>query len=266
MVKVSVCIEVFYTNLPFAERIRRCAQLGIPAIEFWKWDTPEKDLGRLKEILDETGVKVSTFCANLLDEWPDGDVGGSLVKPQERNVFIKRLEETMIVAKKLGAPNVIVLSGNRYPMLTDFEQERTMVEGLREGVRIAEAEGVGLLLEPLNTLVDHNGYFLDSSKRGFDIVRQIDSPKLKILYDVYHMQLMEGNIISTIEENIRWIGHFHIAGVPGRHEPGTGELNYSHICEIIDQLSYDGYVGLEYMPELDFEESLVNTLRVLGCD
>jgi hydroxypyruvate isomerase len=113
-----------------------------------------------------------------------------------------------------------------------------------------------LLLEPLNSVVDHVGYFLDSAKLALQVVRDVGSPNLKLLYDIYHMQIMEGNIVQTISENIQSIGHVHCAGVPGRHELYLGELNYQNIFDKIDELNYEGYVGLEYFPTMKSEESL----------
>ena len=105
-----------------------------------------------------------------------------------------------------------------------------------------------LALEPLNTAVDHPGYFLTSSAEGFDIVDAVDSPNVKLLYDVYHQQITKGNIVQTVTENVERIGHVHLADVPKRHEPGTGELNYAHILSVLDDAGYDGYVGCEFSP------------------
>jgi hydroxypyruvate isomerase len=112
--------------------------------------------------------------------------------------------------------------------------------------------------------VDHKGYYLDGTATGFDIVRAVDSPNVKLLYDVYHMQIMEGNIIATVTENIDCIGHFHAAGVPGRHELWSGELDYRRITEAIDKAGYTGSFGLEYWPTGDHAASLAQTARYLG--
>ncbi|MBA7497799.1 2-oxo-tetronate isomerase [subsurface metagenome] len=126
-----------------------------------------------------------------------------------------------------------------------------------------EKEGFTLLLEPLNTYVDHPGYFLNSAKEGARIIRDINHPHIHLLYDVYHMQIMEGNVISTIEQNIDIIGHFHAAGVPGRGELYIGELNYPNIIKRIEGLGYEGCFGLEYFPSMDSEESLKSIKELL---
>ncbi len=127
---------------------------------------------------------------------------------------------------------------------------------MNQASKVIEKENIILVLEPLNTLIDHPGYFLDSAKEGVKIIREIDRPNIRLLYDIYHMQIMEGNIISTIEENIDIIGHFHAAGVPGRHELYSGELNYPNIIKRIDELGYKGCIGLEYFPSINSAESL----------
>ncbi|MGM0874763.1 MAG: TIM barrel protein [Bacillota bacterium] len=128
------------------------------------------------------------------------------------------------------------------------EQHRSIVEGLKACVPFLNESGIMLVIEPLNTLVDHKGYYLDSSKEGFQIVNEVDSPFVKVLYDIYHMQIMEGNIISTINKNINNIGYFHVAGVPGRHEPYIGELFYLNIFKAIKATGFKGYIALEYFP------------------
>ena len=136
---------------------------------------------------------------------------------------------------------------------------------MAEAVHIAERADFTLLLEPLNTLVDHPGYYLDSSAEAVEIVRAVGSPHLKLLYDVYHMQIMEGNLLATIEKNLAWIGHFHAAGVPGRGELFGSELNYPVILAKIEALGYQGAFGLEYFPKLsDHGQSLRDTLAYLS--
>ncbi len=136
-----------------------------------------------------------------------------------------------------------------------------MVEGLKLLMEICEKESITILLEPFNTRVDHPDYFLDDPFLSVDIVKKVGSQNLKILYDIYHMQIMSGNLLGFISENIGYIGHFHIAGVPGRHEPYKGELNYRYIVDEIDRMWYKGFFGLEYWPSLDDEDSLRRTLE-----
>ncbi len=259
MAKLSVCVEMLLTEYPFMERITRAAELGFPAVEFWftgqNPDDPAAEDKAFAEIGDacrKAGIAVSAFVINS----PDGSVTGSLVEPGDRKRYLKRLERLVELAKIIDCSTIITCTGNELPNRTREEQVRSVVEALRAAAPIAQAGGITLVVEPLNTLVDHAGYFLDSSALGTDIIRKVSHPNVKLLYDVYHMQVMEGNIISNIRENIDIIGHFHSAGVPGRHELTSGELNYHEIIAEVDCLGYDRYFGLEYTPLLDSRTSL----------
>jgi hydroxypyruvate isomerase len=250
--KISVCIEMLLTEYSFPERIKKVAELGFPAVEFWFWDTPEKGLPAIEKIVKETRIEVSDIVVNS----PDGKIGGSLVAPADRKFYLKRLENTIAVAQRLRCQKLITCAGDLLPRISLREHTENMIDALSEAVKMVESEGMMLLLEPLNTLVDHAGYFLNFSGPGFDVVRRIKNPHLRLLYDIYHMQIMEGNIINTVEKNIDLIGHFHLAGVPGRHELWLGELNYPAIIKKIDDLGYAGFFGLEYSPTLSSVESL----------
>jgi hydroxypyruvate isomerase len=133
-----------------------------------------------------------------------------------------------------------------------------------EALELAEKNGFTFLLEPLNLKVDHPGFYLDSTAEAFEIIRKFDTPHLKLLFDMYHMQIMEGNIVANISDNIDMIGHFHVAGVPGRAEPHACELNYPYIFRQVDQLGYQGRFGLEYFPNLESTESLELQLKMVG--
>jgi len=123
---------------------------------------------------------------------------------------------------------------------------------------------VRLAVEPLNTLVDHVGYFLDSSEEGLRIVEEVASPAVGLLYDVYHMQIMEGNLIATIRRNVDAIYHVHIGDVPGRHEPGTGEINYANVLRALDEAGYDGWCGMEFSPSDSSAAALDKARRACG--
>jgi len=261
MVKLAVCIETVFPDLPFTERIEKVAHLGFKAIEFWFWDyefdgkglTPKKKtIEKIARLSRELPVEINDMVINS----PEGAIGGSLTRIEDKDKYLERLKETIEVAHQVNCKKLITCSGNAVQGVSGEKQISNMLKILEEASQIATKEGILLLLEPLNSLVDHSGYFLTSSKVGFDMVRKIDNPNLKLLYDIYHMQIMEGNILDTITENIHLIGHFHLAGVPGRHELDKGELNYPFIVRKIDELGYQGYFGLEYFPSLDSEISL----------
>lgn len=271
MVKLDVCLETVFTSLPVEERLGRIAQAGYTAVELWHkectWNGrnltgPAKDTKKLKAALDKYGLAVNNM---VLNAW-DATLGGSLVNLEDQKLYLKNLEDVIRFARSIGCNKLITCTGKKIPGKSHKEQRDSIISTLSEAVKIVEKEGFTLLLEPLNSYVDHPGYFLDSAKEGAKIIREINHPNIRLLYDIYHMQIMEGNILSTIEENIDIISHFHAAGVPGRHELYFSELNYPNIIKRIEELGYEGYFGLEYFPSMDSEESLKSIKELLEKD
>ena len=250
--KVSICAEMIYPGLPFIEKIDRLNQQGFATFEFWAWK--DKDLGELESRVKQ-GMRVATFS---------GQRQGSLVEPQDHPAYVEEVKESIEVARRLGCSHLMVLSDElsangsvttKYRPMDPEERAGNIALGLKLLAPIAEEREVTLLLEPLNTAVDHPGYSLDSSKVAFDIINRVDSQRIKVLYDIYHMQIMEGNVIRTIEDNIDSIGYIHVADVPGRGEPTTGELNYQNIFTAINDAGYQGYVGFEFQPREDTDKA-----------
>jgi hydroxypyruvate isomerase len=252
MVRLSVCVEMIFTELPFLERIGAVADSGFEAFEFWGWRN--KDVDAILRSKKEHGLAISSLSV---------DPGGRIVDYSTKDVFIKGLRDSIEVAHKLGCERLIVTTGNEMIGVPRVVQHQNIVKILKEAAKLAENANVTLVLEPLNVLVDHKGYYLYSSGEGFEILREVDSPNIKLLYDIYHQQITEGNLIDTITKNIKLIGHFHAADVPGRHEFGTGEINYSNVLKRIDELGYGGFVGLEFMPLVESKEALRAVRRVL---
>lgn len=251
--KLCVCLEMVFTDLPYEKRIEKIAEAGYDLAEFWfhDWtagDTPDlsgpKDATALRQVCEATGVAINNMVVNA----PTGSPGGSLVDSRDLNKYLDRLHEVMEFARWIGVNKAITCTGNVVPGLSSEQMQSNMEKALGEGAAIAAKNGFTLMLEPLNTYVDHAGYFLHSARAAIKLVRDINSPGLRLLYDCYHMQIMEGNIISTITENIDVIGHFHSAGVPGRHDLTQGELNYREIVKSIKATGYAGAFGLEYSP------------------
>ena len=170
---------------------------------------------------------------------------------------------TIEFTRQAGIPATIVCTGNEVKGMTRSKMLASVIAGLKPTVEMAEKAGVTLLLEPLNTRYDHRGYFLASSDEGAEICREIGSSRLKLLFDCYHMQIMEGDLVNHIKRNIDVIGHFHSAGVPGRHELYQGETDYPFLMGQIETLGYQGVFGLEYLPSTDHEESVRKTLAYL---
>jgi hydroxypyruvate isomerase len=259
--KSSVCIEMIFTEYPFLERIEKAAEAGFDAVEFWNWDN--KDLPAIKAAVDRAGLAIASFQSNL---------GGTLIHPDHRERFVAGIKKSLGKAREMGAPCLFLLSDElgddrsvrfQFPGLNEEEKVQSVLDGLKMIAPLAEEAGVTLVLEPLNIHVDHPGYFLNRSSVGFDLVRAVDSPRIRLLYDIYHMQVMEGNIIHTLTSNLDVIGHVHVADVPGRHEPGTGELNYANIFKALRDAGYERYVGFEFEPTVASERATAASLALL---
>jgi len=263
MLRVDVCVEAVFEDLPLVERAKRVLDAGFDAVEFWFYDMGGVDRGisAFGKFCADNGIRINNAVVNA----PDGSIGGSLVDPEDRPKYIARLRETIKVCKDINCHAAITCTGNCRPGVSLYAQKRCVIDTLKEAAEIAEAEGFQLFLEALNTLVDHHGYFLWSAEEGADIVRQVGSPRVKLLFDIYHMQIMGGNVIQRISELIDVIGHFHAAGVPGRHDLDIGELNYPNIISAIDDAGYTGLFGLEYWPAGDEMESLRRMRQLIAA-
>ncbi len=251
MIKYSVCIEAIYRDVPFIERIKKVAAVGMKTFEFWGWGN--KDIDAIKAAKEKFGLEVATFGA---------DVGGALVEPSNRDKLPEALKRSVEVAHKLNCRRMLVTTGNEIQGVRRGAQHQSIVDGLKVAAEIVEDAGITLCLEPLNILVDHKGYYLYTSDEGFQIIEQVGSPNVKLLYDIYHQQITEGNLIATITASIDKIAHFHVADVPGRHEPGSGEINYRNVFKSIAESEYDGFVGLEFWPECSDDEALKTLLEM----
>lgn len=233
--KLSVCIDAVMQGIPVAAALARLKGIGVEAFEFWSWW--DKDMDAVRAAAKETGLVPAAMCTKMI----------SLTDPAQRGEYLDGLRESVAVAKELGCRTLISQTGDDTGA-DRAAQHQSLVGGLREAAPILEEAGITLVVEPLNTYVDHKGYYLYSSAEGFAVIDEVDSPNVKLLYDIYHQQIMEGNIIDTVTANLDKIGHFHAAGVPGRHELNTGELNYRAIFDAVDAAGYDHYIGLEYFP------------------
>ncbi len=265
--KFGVCLDTFFIDKPFPDRVREIKKIGYDGVEFWYHNysfdgknlIPEKrDIEGLKNALDETGL----VCTDFVWLSPDGSIdNASLIKPEDFDRAMARLDEIIPIANELNCKKLIACTGNVQEGKSNDEQISSIISTLKAAIPKIEPHGITVVLEPLNTEVDHAGYFVNNSNIGAEIIREINHPLIKMLYDVYHMQIMEGNLLSHIERHIDIIGHFHAAGVPGRNELYLGELNYKNIVSRIQELGYDGAFGMEYFPTIDNSESLKSVLE-----
>ena len=242
MLKLSPCIEMFWGNLDFAARIPRVAALGFKRFEFWGWWN--KDLDAVEKAAKDAGLEVATCCVNTAFT---GDCPTMLL-PEGKGPFVQGVRDCLPVGARLNCKRFIVTTGNELKDVPREAQHKSCVAALKAAAPVAEDAGITLVLEPLNILVDHAGYYLSTSTEAFQILDEVGSPAVKLLFDIYHQQITEGNLTRNICNNIKKIGHFHVADNPGRHEPGTGEINYANLFRRIDEAGYDSFVGLEFSP------------------
>ena len=249
--KLCVPIPCFFGNLPFEAAVEKTAALGYQYTEIYDWR--QLDLASAKKALDDAGVTMLSMCTTEF----------RLTDPACREQWVQGVRDSCEAARVLGVKKLITQVGPDTGADREV-QRRSIVEGLRAGAPTLEAADVTVMIEPLNIRVDHPGYYLTSSAEAFEIVREVGSPNVKVVFDIYHQQISEGNIIPNILENLDAIAHLHAAGHPGRHELQYGESDYKNIFAAVDKAGYSGACGLEYGPLMAPEESLALAKRLYG--
>ncbi len=244
--KKAACIDALYGELPFLERFRAAKADGFDAVEFWGWT--DKDLPAVKAAAEAADIPICGF---------NGDAELSLIDPARKQAYLDHLKRSVEAARFLGASSVTIHSnglGEGGRVLRDHaELSHTvklcaMFSTLEACAKIAEDSGVSMNLEALNVTTDHAGNFLQTTRMAAEMIRLIGSPRLRVLYDAYHMQLNEGGLCDTIRRYADTFGHVHAADAPGRHEPGTGEICYSRVYAALEEAGYRGLVGYELFP------------------
>jgi len=253
----SFCYVLFLDKgAKFEDLLKKAAEIGYAAVEWWDRKSVPHD--ELVACAKENGLTVASICGH-------GTLTDGLNKRENHDRIEQEILESIEVAKRDGIPGLICFSGNRYPGLTDEEGIDIVAEGLSRVKDAAEKAGINLNLELLNSKVNHPDYQCDHTAWGVEVVKRVGSPNVKLLYDIYHMQIMEGDIIRTIQENCAHFGHFHTAGNPGRHDMDeTQELNYPPIMRAIADAGYQLYVGHEFQPKGDKLAALEAAFKL--CD
>lgn len=247
-VTLSVCIDAVLENASLEESIHTVADCGYTAFEFWKWW--EKDLEYLLQLRDQHNLQIAACCTKFI----------SLVDPACRSAYLEGLAESIDTARRLKCPTLISQVGDFRSGIPRQEQHDSLIVGLREAAKLLEGTNVVLAIEPLNEKVDHPGYYLVHSDEAFGIIDEVNSPNVKVTFDLYHQQLSEGNLTETLTQQIDKIAHFHAAGCPGRNELDRGELHYPWLFKAIEEAGYRGFIGLEYWPQKTPEEGLCSVL------
>ena len=227
------------------EKVAAAASHGFRAVEQLSWSA--LDLSRAAEWLERWSVTSTALIIESKDPEKSRPIAWNhgMVWEDSRGAFLSCLRETCEAARRMRVPNVIATTGNAREDISHEAQMEICLDTLKEMAPIAADYGVCLVLEPLNVIWDHKGFSLSLSSDAFRIVDEVASPSLRVLYDIYHQQITEGNLIPTITANIGKIGHFHIADNPGRNQPGTGEINYANVFRAIRDAGYSRYLAFE---------------------
>ncbi|WOO41047.1 TIM barrel protein [Rubellicoccus peritrichatus] len=231
------------------ESVLTCQELGFDGFEFWKWD--EIKAQQVLEARESTGMPVSAFCTLFT----------SLTDPDQHDDYVIGLRKSIRMGKRLGCSQLITQVGMEMPSMSRFEMRQHLIDGLAKCVPLLERANFVLLVEPLNPVDSPGpGYFLSCADEAFSIVEELNSPHIKVLFDVYHQQVTQGRLSQRIFNNLDKIGHFHAAGNPGRNEPVKGEINYPFLIRELERQQYNGYIGLEYYPTESVKPSLSSFL------
>lgn len=249
--RLCVPIPCFFKTETFSEAIIKVKNLGYDAIETYSWNN--LNLKEVKIVCEENGVEFLSMCTSEF----------RMTDPAFRSAWLEGLKESCEAAQTAGVRRLITQVGADTGAPREAQHESILL-ALDAAKPILEASNVTIMLEPLNTIVNHKGYYLWSSIEGFEIVREMNHPLIKIVYDIYHQQVMEGNIIPNVTQNLDCIAHLHSAGHPGRNELQYGENDYKVIFNAVDKAGYKGACGLEYTPLMPYEESLREARRIYG--
>lgn len=239
----AVNVEMTWSNLPFLDRLRKVKEAGFSHYEFWPWRG--KDLDAIKKLNDELGLHTAQFSAS-----PRNFQRG-IADPKRKDEFLEDIKLAVDVAKKLNVQKFCVVAGEEHEGYGKDEMTRSVIDAFKAAAPIVEKAGVTIILEPLNILVDHPRQHVVTSEHAARILQAVGSPNVKMLFDIYHQQISEGNLSGNIRKYKDLIGYYQLADHPGRHEPGTGEINYARVLHAIHDVGYRGAIGMEMSPKGD---------------
>jgi hydroxypyruvate isomerase len=253
--RFAVNVEMWWKALPFMERVKKAAELGFPAIEFWPFKG--KDISSLANLTKELDIEIAQFTAWGFEPGMNDTANHDMLE--------KEVREACVVAKALRCKMCCVVAGNDIPGMTQEQMHANVVTGLKRVAPIAEDHDVTLILEPMNIRVDHKGHCLYGSAPAMAICDQVGSTHVKINWDLYHMAITEGDLCGHLKEGLarKHIGYLQLADTPGRHEPGTGEVHYNRVLKEAYDLGYRGYIGLECKP---LKDEVTAAKRVAAAD
>jgi hydroxypyruvate isomerase len=249
---LSVMLWTVFTHMPFEQRIEKVAEAGYNQVElvgeYRKWS--DADFKRAIAKRKELGITFDVTAG----------LKHAVGNPGEREALLADVRNELPVMERLNCPAVIIMSGNVVPGMPRETQHRSCIEGLKRAAALVEGKQINgkpvrLLLENIDP-EENPRYYLTSVAEGFEIIRAVDHPQVRLLYDFFHEQIAEGNLIEKLKKNVEYTGLVHIADVPGRHIPGTGEINYDNIYKSLAELNYQHTVAMEFLPLGDGVEEL----------
>ena len=255
--KFSVCADIMYNDMSFEDKIVNIKNSGFDTIEFWGWSN--KDILKIKKTIQKNNMKVSCFCLDSKNTNTMNKIGKYMLNSGDMEELRAISEETIFVAKELGADALITTVGDDVEGVSYDNQIKNIKESLNYIKQIFEENKITLLVEPINRQEREN-YLTPNVKTVIDIVKDVDSEYIKVLYDVYHQAMECDFSISEMIDVVPYIGHIHIADVPGRNEPGTGTIDYKAVFKALKDNGYTGYIGAEFMAKTD-ERTAFEALR-----
>ena len=243
----------------FEEKLETAARSGFESVqmvgEYAEWT--DADVDRFKRLARSLHLGMDVLIAT--PNWLTRPV--SMIDPAQRDNFLADVRRAIGYAQKLGVPQILLMSGNAIAGRTHEEQYASLLDGCKRAGDLVAAANLTAIVEPLNSLVNHKGFFLNTCVEGARLIRQVDNPHVRLLFDIYHEQVQIGNVIRTLTEAAEVVAVFHVADNPGRNDPGSGEINYQNVYKAIRKTGYSGYVAMEYLPLGDQVESLTKALK-----
>jgi hydroxypyruvate isomerase len=244
--KITSSVMLWTLKGSFEEKLQIAAKSGIQSVELVdehiRWT--DEQIRSMKQLAGSFGLGMDTIIAT--PSWKSRPV--SMVNPDQRDNFLTDVQQAIVFAKKMDIPQIILMSGDEIPGKTHDEQYASLLEGTKRAGDLAAKANVTLIVEPLNAKVNHKGFFLTTCVEGLKLMKDVDNPHVKLLFDIYHEQVQLGNVIQTLTQAAPHVAVFHIADNPGRNDPGTGEMNYTNIYKAIQKTGYGGYICMEYLP------------------
>ncbi|HTQ56168.1 MAG TPA: TIM barrel protein [Bryobacteraceae bacterium] len=256
--RITSSVMLWTLKGAFDAKLEVAARAGIQSVEligeYANWS--DADISHVKMTAASFGLGMDALLGS--PDWQKRPV--SMVDPAHREGFLADVRNAIVYARKLEVPRIILMSGNAIPGRTHEEQYASLLEGARRaGDLVAEAD-LTAIVEPLNSRIDHQGCFLTNCTEGLKLIRETDNPHVRLLFDLYHEQVQQGDVIHTLTEAAAVTAVFHVADSPGRHDPGTGEMNYPSIYKAIQKTGFAGHLAMEYLPLGDPAASLIKSI------